>query len=150
MTRMFSLRILLFTVLFVGLKSYALAQTDKLEGYWYNEEKSAKIHIYKAKDGHFYGKIAWLAIPLKDGKPKVDDKNPDKARQNDPLIGLLILQDFSADGDNSYSGGTIYDPKNGKTYSCKIKYSSTVLDVRGYVGISLIGRTTKWTKAEQP
>ena len=126
-----------------------IAAPDPLEkNLWYNEEKTAKIQVYKATDGKFYGKIVWLKEPNKDGKPKTDDKNPDEARKKDPIIGLLLLKGFKKDGDMGYNDGTIYDPKNGKTYSCKITREGDKLDVRGYVGLSLFGRTTVWTKAE--
>ena len=46
------------------------------------------------------------------------------------------------------TGGTVYDPKNGKTYKCKITYQGDKLDVRGFVGFSLLGRTAVWTKAD--
>ena len=119
---------------------------NAIEGMWFNEEKSAKIQIYKAKDNKYYGKIVWLKEPLRDGKPKTDLENPDPRKRTQPIIGLTILRGFVKD-DEEYEGGTIYDPKNGKTYSCKIKHRGNTLDVRGYVGISLIGRTTTWTRA---
>jgi len=124
----------------------AMAQKNKLEGDWYNAEKSAKIHIYKGTDGKFWGKIVWLKEPEKNGRPKVDENNPKAEKRNTPLIDLAILRHFEEDGENAYSGGEIYDPKNGKTYSCKITYKGNTLNVRGYVGVSLIGRTTVWER----
>jgi uncharacterized protein (DUF2147 family) len=136
--------------LFVVLLLMALTSNaqDAIERLWYNQEKTAKIQVYKATDGKFYGKIVWLKEPLRDGKPKVDRNNPDKAKQNDPIMGIQLLKGFKKNGDHGYEDGTIYDPKNGKTYSCKITHNGESLDVRGYVGISLFGRTTVWTKAE--
>ena len=123
----------------------ASAQADKIEGVWLNEEKDAKIQIYKAKDGRFYGKIIWLRDPLKNGKPKTDEKNPKDNMKNQPLVDLVILKGFEADG-NTYDDGTIYDPQNGKTYDCKITYKGKTLAIRGYIGISLFGRTTVWER----
>jgi len=123
----------------------ASAQADKIEGVWLNEEKDAKIQIYKAKDGRFYGKIIWLRDPLKNGKPKTDEKNPKDNLKNLPLVDLVILRGFEADG-NTYDDGTIYDPQNGKTYDCKITYKGKTLAIRGYIGISLFGRTTVWER----
>jgi uncharacterized protein (DUF2147 family) len=60
---------------------------------------------------------------------------------------MQVLGDFVKDGDNKYVDGTIYDPKNGKTYSCKMTCKGKKLDIRGYIGISLIGRTTTWERA---
>ena len=48
-----------------------------------------------------------------------------------------LLADFVKDGDKKYTDGTIYDPLNGKTYSCTMTYKGKELDIRGYIGISL-------------
>lgn len=149
MTRRNWLKFLFLTILMFGSKIVLFAQTtDPVERLWLNEEKTAKIQIYKATDGRYYGKIVWLKEPMRDGKPKVDIHNPSEARRNDPIMGLLILKGFKKDGATGYEDGTIYDPKNGKTYSCKITYKGDKLDVRGYVGFSLLGRTTVWTKVD--
>jgi uncharacterized protein (DUF2147 family) len=61
-------------------------------------------------------------------------------------VGTVILKDFKYSG-KTWEDGTIYDPKNGKTYSCIIKAKGlNNLDIRGYIGISLLGRTTNWTR----
>ncbi|HQE12522.1 MAG TPA: DUF2147 domain-containing protein [Flavipsychrobacter sp.] len=136
-------------VLMLGMVMQTFAQTkDKIEGVWYNGEKTAKINIFKATNGKFYGEIIWLKVPNKNGKPKVDENNPDKNKREHPLLKLQVLKGFEKDGEKTYEDGTIYDPKNGKTYSCKITHNGNSLDVRGYVGISLIGRTAVWEKAE--
>jgi len=142
-----NIRTMLLSFMVCLASKVAIAQ-DAIEGVWYNQEKSAKIQVYKAKDSRFYGKIVWLKEPVSNGKPKTDDNNPDAGKRSQPIIGLVILKGFKKDGQDEYEGGTIYDPKNGKTYSCKIKRKERELDVRGYIGISLIGRTTTWTKAE--
>ncbi len=132
----------------LNFSSKVAAQQDQIERLWYNEEKTAKIQVYKSTNGKFYGKIVWLKEPLRDGKVKIDIHNPDKKRHNDPIIGLMILNDFQKKGNNEYVEGTIYDPKNGKKYSCNILYKDNKLDVRGYYGFSFFGRTTVWTKTE--
>ena len=142
------LRLFFFTVLLINTNISWSQTADPIARLWYNSEQTAKIQIYKAEDGKFYGKVVWLKVPLLDGKPKVDMNNPVKNRKNDPINGLLILKGFKKHGENTYEDGTIYDPKNGKTYSCSITHSCNTLDVRGYVGFSLFGRTTKWTLAE--
>ncbi|NBU04628.1 MAG: DUF2147 domain-containing protein, partial [Bacteroidetes bacterium] len=109
--------------------------------------------IFKATNGSFagkfYGKIVWLKEPLKNGKPKVDDLNPNPAKRSVPLMNLQILKDFVYDADDKeWEDGTIYDPKNGKTYSCYMTLDGTKLNVRGYVGVSMIGRTSVWTRVQ--
>ena len=148
MTFQASLRSVLLLVLLSTVSFVAIAQ-DAIERIWYNQEKTAKVQIFKATDGKYYGKIVWLKEPNnEEGKPKVDKNNPDKAKKSTPLMGLQLLKGFKKDGDTEYEDGNIYDPKNGKTYSCKINRKGETLEVRGYVGISLIGRTTIWTKAD--
>lgn len=137
---------LMFIAGLFGVMAATQAQSDKIEGIWFNDVKDAKIQIYKAKDGKFYGKIIWLKEPLKNGKPKLDDKNRKENLKTQPIVGLVILKYFEKDGD-IYEDGTIYDPENGKTYDCKITYKGKTLSIRGYVGISLLGRTTVWERA---
>lgn len=139
------IQFLLIIVLSVAVKT-AWAQNDKIEGLWYNDIKSAKVLISKGNNGKFSGKIVWLKEPLEKGKPKLDTKNSEENLRNRPILGLQILTDFEKDEDNKYTGGTIYDPKNGKTYSCKMTYKGKTLDIRGYIGISLLGRTTVWER----
>jgi uncharacterized protein (DUF2147 family) len=62
------------------------------------------------------------------------------------VLGLVILTGFKFDTDE-WSDGDIYDPEKGKTYSCTLSLKdSGTLKVRGYIGISLIGRTEIWTR----
>jgi len=140
------LALILLTV--IGTNMAARAQADKLEGLWYNEEKTGKIEISKDASGKFNGKVVWLKEPLENGKPKLDKLNSDEKLRSRPRLGLPVLNGFVKDGENKYNDGTIYDPLNGKTYSCKITYKGKTLDIRGYIGISLFGRTTTWSRVE--
>jgi uncharacterized protein (DUF2147 family) len=64
------------------------------------------------------------------------------------LIGSQIIQGFQFSGGNLWKNGKIYDPDSGKTYSAKATLiSPTELDLRGFIGISLLGRTDKWIRA---
>jgi len=143
----YALRLAMLTLVMMAINIAAKAQTDKLEGLWYNDIKSAKVLITQ-DHGKFYGKVVWLKEPLKNGKPKVDELNEDPKLRSRPRLGLQVLTDFVKDGDDKYTDGKIYDPLNGKTYSCNITYKGKELDIRGYIGISLFGRTTTWTRAE--
>ena len=82
------------------------------------------------------------------GKPKVDDKNPNKALQNTPILGLVMLKDFAYNADDKeWIDGTIYDPKSGKTYNSTIWIEdNNTLKVRGYWGF--IYSTSAWTRAK--
>ncbi|MDB5088953.1 MAG: hypothetical protein JWR09_2947 [Mucilaginibacter sp.] len=147
-TRKHFIRLILVILTFISVNISAKAQADKIEGLWYNDIKSAKIQITKESNGKFYGKVVWLKEPLKNGKPKVDELNADEKLRTRPRLGLQVLTDFVKDGDNKYTDGKIYDPNNGKTYSCNITYKGKTLAIRGYIGISLFGRTTTWERVE--
>ncbi len=123
---------------------------DDLIGYWLSEEKDGQIQIYK-KNGKYFGKLIWIEEPNeKDGSPKLDDKNPDEKLRNRKVQGLEILKDFSFDKkEDEWSGGTIYDPESGKTYKAFMWFengNTNLLQLRGYFGFSLLGRTTEWTR----
>lgn len=137
--------IILFSFLFFSSVLFA-QKADDILGQWYSENNESLIEIYKSGN-KFFGKIIWLKEPLRDSKPKVDDKNPDDKLKDKPLIGLVILKDFVFDGKDEWTDGKIYDPKSGKTYSCYMEFESKdKLKIRGYIGISLIGRTTFWSR----
>lgn len=139
---------LIFVLCAVLFSAKMFAGADAILGVWYNEEKTGKVEIYKAGD-KYYGKIIWLKEPLDaNGKEKTDIHNEDVSKRGNKVMGLVMLRGFTYDADdNTYEDGNIYDPKNGKDYSCKMKLiDNNNLDVRGYIGISLLGRTTKWTR----
>jgi uncharacterized protein (DUF2147 family) len=116
-------------------------------GVWKNED--AKIEIFK--DGEkLDGKIAALNEKYtEDGQKKTDIHNPDPAKRERPLIGLVVIKGISPDGPSKWDGGTAYDPKTGNTYSVSLEYDGgNTLKVRGYLPVSLIGRTEVWTRAD--
>jgi uncharacterized protein (DUF2147 family) len=124
---------------------------DAIIGKWLNEDKDAHIQVYK-ESGKYYGKIVWLNEPNEPatGLPKLDDENEDESLRLRPVMGLILLKDFEYDEDDQeWEDGTIYDPKNGSTYDCYMKLDENgVLKIRGYIGISWIGRNTYWTKVQ--
>jgi uncharacterized protein (DUF2147 family) len=136
-------------ILFLLITAFAKAQTlkgDEIIGTWLVGNSKAKIQITKTGD-KFNGKIVWLKDPIDaNGKAKLDTKNPDKAKRTNPILGMDLLNGFTFNKKDEWNGGTIYDAESGKTYSCKINYRDGKLDVRGYMGISLIGRTDTWFK----
>ncbi len=143
------LTVFLGTMLLLGMQLGAQThKADDILGIWFNEEKDAKVEIYQ-ENGKYYGKVVWLEEPNEPdtGLPKLDDENDDPELQKRPIMGLLLMNDFEFDGDDEWEDGEIYDPKSGNTYSCYMKFDSeNVLKVRGFIGISWIGRTTYWTR----
>jgi len=123
---------------------------DEITGIWLTHTQTAKVTIF-GSGKYYYGKITWLKEHNRpDGKPKYDEHNPDSKLKSRPIFGLLLLSGFEYDANSKqWINGEIYDPKNGKTYSCKLTLTDkNTLEVRGYVGISLIGRTEVWKRSE--
>ncbi len=142
------LRRALPTLFLSGISFAASAQTDAIEGLWYNAKRTVKINIFRAKDTKFYGKIVWVSEAAKAGKPQTDEKNPVTALRNQPVLGLYILKHLEKEGENTYHNGEAYDPRSGKTYSCNATLKGNVLQLRGFIGISFIGKTTHWERIQ--
>lgn len=137
---------------FLCLSLFVSAQTsDDVVGVWINPKGTGKVKIFRTGE-FFYGNLIWLDQPLDaNGKPKLDKENPDAAKKNRKLQGLLLLTGFTFNVSNKiWEDGQIYDPKNGKTYSCKMTLSANKneLDIRGFIGISVIGRSEVWKRVE--
>lgn len=118
-------------------------------GKWKLEDGTAIVEVYQSGDV-FNGKIVWLKNPTEaDGSPAIDKNNPDKALRSRKLIGLNMLSGLKKAG-SEYSGGSIYDPGNGKTYNCSMKVEGKVLKVRGSLDKKgLLGRTMDWFRVEE-
>lgn len=131
-------------ILLLTIASHAQSSSD-IVGKWTtidDETGQAKsiVEIFKKSDGKYYGKILKLLQ-----KPENDNcVNCKDDRKNKPLLGLEIIRDLKKEG-NEFTGGTITDPKTGKPYKCTITRNGEKLNVRGYIGFSLIGRTQTWT-----
>lgn len=141
------MKTLLWTLLFVLGTATALAggpmtAEPTITGHWLTENGDGTIEVYVTPDGTLEGKI----IDGK-GKGRLDDKNPEPALRTRPLKGVVILKGMKPDGPGRWSGGTIYDPDSGNTYRCTVRLEGKdVLHLRGYVGVSLFGRTSRWTR----
>ncbi|KXH85600.1 DUF2147 domain-containing protein [Chryseobacterium kwangjuense] len=128
------------------LSLFSVLSFAQIEGKWKtidDETKQAKsvVEIFKKSDGKYYGKVSQLLI--KPANPNCTECKDD--RKGKPILGLEIIRGLKKDGDE-FTGGTITDPKTGKTYKCTITKSGDKLNVRGYVGLSLLGRTQTWEK----
>lgn len=148
------------TLLAIAITALAAAGSgaDAVLGTWLTEpgEQGGRAHVEISRRGdRFVGTIVSLEEPdfpadhERAGQPKVDLENPDASKRERPIVGLRILSGFTYDGDGKWSGGTIYDPANGKTYKARMTLEDAdTLDVRGYVGVPLFGRTTTWKRID--
>jgi uncharacterized protein (DUF2147 family) len=132
MKKLISLVALVFTFSAV-ISQTALNMADKITGIYWSPKKDARIEVYKKGDKYF-GRSVWISVPRK------DTENPVASLQSREVLGIELLTDFSYDN-GGYKGGKIYDPESGKTYDCKMSLVGDNLKVRGYIGISLFGRT---------
>jgi uncharacterized protein (DUF2147 family) len=143
-------------LLLSGAAFAADAAADTVLGTWLTEagDRGGRAHVEISRSGDsLVGKIVHLEEPnfeaghARAGKPKVDLENPDPKLRERPIIGMQILSGFTYDGDGEWSGGTIYDPANGKTYKAQITMDGRdALALRGYIGLPIIGRTANWKR----
>lgn len=106
-------------------------------------EKSI-VEIYEVK-GKLFGKIIEI-FEVKNRNRKCDLCTGDD--KDKPILGFVIIRGLKKD-DDEYNGGKITDPKNGKTYKCYITLEEKdKLKIRGYIGISLLGRTQYWVRVK--
>lgn len=128
--------------------SNAAGDEDKLVGVWQPSDGRSYIKIEKIGN-KFFGRIVWMKEPNDEsGKPRVDENNPDESLRSTPLKGYRMLKDMVYNTEDAiWEDGTIYDPKNGTTYNCKIVLTADdQIEVRGYVGAAVFGRTDVWTR----
>lgn len=151
-----SLVLLLLALAAVTARAQQPAGGDAIVGLWSTEDDEAHVEISKRGDT-YAGKIVWLSEPVYPpdddrgmaGQTKVDRNNPDTSLRTVPILQLEIMSGFDYAGDGLWKNGTIYDPDNGKTYKCKMTLRDDgTLGVRGYIGFSLLGRTSTWTPVE--
>ena len=105
------------------------------------------VRIVEA-NGEFRGKIEKLFREAgEDPNPKCD--KCEDTRKDQPIVGMTIITGMKKDG-GEYNGGQILDPANGKVYKSKMSVAEggRKLDVRGYIGVPMLGRTQTWVRAE--
>ena len=108
-------------------------------GVWLNPENQSNVEFYRCGEG-----LCAKVTKVSDGQ-KTDDKNPDPAKRNRPIVGLVIMEGAKKSGDNKWSG-TLYNRADGKSYSGTITVKSkSTLDLSGCVAL-VVCRTTTWTR----
>jgi uncharacterized protein (DUF2147 family) len=119
--------------------------TGSAIGVWKNDDATFEV---SENEGKLSGKIVALKEPkTPEGKEKTDIHNPDPAKRDRAIIGLVFLSGFSKKSDTRWENGFIYDPKTGNTYSSFLELDGPEkIKVRGFIGISLVGRTEVWTR----
>ena len=123
------------TALVLGSAVYAQTAEDAF-GVWQNPENKSHTQFYKCGEG-----LCAKIIKVADGQ-KTDDKNPDAAKRNRPIVGLVIMEGAKKTGSNSWSG-TLYNRADGKSYSGTVTVKGkNALDLAGCVAVVLCKTTT--------
>lgn len=138
------------TLIVIGVAAVAPAfpaESDIL-GLWLTGDGDGWIEIQQ--EGEDYIGIIRGSPDEASAEPeRVDDKNPDPALRHRKLLGLTIMRGFRQAGDLRWNGGSIYDPNSGNTYKGSLRLvDSNTLKIRGFIGISLFGRTDTWTRVQ--
>lgn len=144
------LRLVLILLAAISTAFVSAENPDAVVGTWLNGTKKGHIQIYKQGNAYF-GKLTYLTAPNDPatGKPQLDKRNPDATLKTRPLLNLNLMTNFKFNGDDQWEGGKIYNPEDGKTYSCYMKLNNpNSLYVRGYIGIRAFGKTQTWTRVK--
>lgn len=136
-------------MLLVSINSFAWQPADGIIGIWRSEgsEVELRFEIYKVGDKYF-GKLLWASNMFEaDGKTaKKDFNNPDKELQSRSRKNIVNITNLKYDN-GEYQGGKLYNPSDGHSYSLRAKLkTANELDFRGYMGISLLGKTMKFKR----
>ena len=131
------------------LAAMSASAADGAVGRWKTiDDKTGKVksivEITQATNGTLTGKVVDILHSDKGPSPVCD--GCEGANKNKPVKGMTILWNLKADGANAWSGGTILDPANGKTYKSKVKLQTggAKLDVSGC--IAFICRSQTWVR----
>ena len=133
---------------------FAAAQATSPAGLWEtiddNTRKEKSLVRIVEAGGVFTGKVEKIIDP--DSPKDAVCKDCSDDRKDNPVLGLTIIRNMKASSDDKavWEGGDILDPNNGKVYSAKLKLvdNGARLDVRGYIGMPMLGRTQTWYRVE--
>jgi len=145
------MRLLAATLLLLPLSALAQVEGGSPVGLWRTIDDNtgrprALVRLFE-KDGRVFGRIE-KGLALEAESDPVCSACTDE-RRGLPKIGLVIIRNMQRDGD-VWSGGDILDPDNGKVYRCRLRVvdDDRSLEVRGFIGFSLLGRTQMWERAD--
>jgi len=120
-------------------------------GPWLTGKKGAVIELYRCGnggEGRICGRIVWLREPYTDdGKLKRDPENPVASLRDRPMCGLKVVSGLTRSDDNTWSGGRVYNPKDGREYRAYLEIKEKgKIRIRAYLGLPLIGKSETWTR----
>ncbi|AYB29125.1 DUF2147 domain-containing protein [Chryseolinea soli] len=143
-----ALNLTFFLLLVAAIGASAQVNQKAIMGTWESDEKDVRMEIFKEGE-EYKGKLLWgNKVVEPDGKTsKKDLQNPDEKLRSRQILGIVSLTGLKWDG-KEYVDGNIYDPPSGKTYECKAWVEKDKFYLRGFMGISLLGKTVAWHRYE--
>jgi uncharacterized protein (DUF2147 family) len=132
-----------FAIMLIYSSTSAQTEGDTLIGRWYTEGCQAAFDFYRDNQ-EYKARMVPLAKP-----DLVDSKNPVDSLKTRKLNGMTSIYGLTYDSKGKrWANGKVYNPENGKTYSChcSLDASGTKLLFRGYIGVSLLGGNQTWTR----
>jgi uncharacterized protein (DUF2147 family) len=148
--RLFTIFVVSMAILPLSARAESSAPSNSPLGRWMTIDdltgKAKSIVLIWEQNGKLFGKVQRLVNPDPQN-PNPQCKDCSGAQKDKPVVGLQIMQDLQKDGEG-WSGGTILDPSTGKIYKCLISVldGGAKLKVRGFIGVSLLGRTQYWQR----
>lgn len=124
------------------------------QGVWLTGKKDAAVAVAPCRGNDWLllcGRIVWLEDAIDaSGQPRRDDNNPDPAKRDRPICGLVVLGGLRLSGPNAWDDGSVYNPQDGRLYSADMKLlADGTLRVRAYLGVPLFGESQIWTRADR-
>ncbi len=142
-------RVIMLTIgLTIGFLPVIAEGREDVRGLWASDESILSVY---EEDGQLHGQVIAVMDPVytikedvdRAGQHRLDDNNPEKTLKERPIIGLQIFSEYQYDG--SKWRGKIYDPESGNTYQSRMKINRDGrLEIRGYIGVPLFGRTAQF------
>ncbi|MBY0356160.1 MAG: DUF2147 domain-containing protein [Rickettsiales bacterium] len=138
----------MFAVMLLSTTAASAAELKTVSGYWLVKKKDVLVVIKpcEEKSGRLCGSIAWLSP---DAKQQRDVLNPDASKRKRALCGIRVMWDMQQNSEQKPDyNGKIYKPTNGTIYQATMTLADAdTLEIRGYIGVPLLGKTVKLTRA---
>jgi len=127
----------------------ALTAAASPYGLWLTQKKGVIVDVYACGDA-LCGRTVWLKkMKFKDGRDRLDRKNPDEALRGRHWCGIEVITGVKPVSATEWEGGDVYDPKTGQTFDFDMEQRGDKMKVRGYLGLKALGKSETWTRTSK-